>query len=165
MKIKSKLVQTLLAAMVSIFGVLSSHAQEHLNSFKFKTGDTLPQSGILKPGEGLKSKNGQHVALLQKDGNFCLYKVDEKAEFGVQFVHCTMTVGDADKQGAFLGMQNDGNLALYNSKKAHLWSTDTYQGSEEQKGRRLVMQDDGKLILYSRNNQVAIYDFQKGRLY
>lgn len=121
------------------------------NLVRMRAGDTLPTSGILIPGEGLKSKNGQYVAVLQRDGNFCLYKVDEKAEFGVQFIHCSDTVGDTDKQAVLLNMQNDGNLVLTNSKKAPIWSTDTYRGGDEKQGRRLVMQDDGKLLLYSRS--------------
>ena len=87
-----------------------------MTGFTFK-GNTLPQSAALKASEGLKSNNGQYIAVLQKDGNFCSYKVDKNAESGVQFIHCTMTVGDEDKRGTFLGMQNDGNLVLYNSKK------------------------------------------------
>jgi len=162
---KSKLSQILLVVFVGLIGVLSANAQNmNMDGFVYKNGNTLQQSGILKQGEGLKSKNGKYAAILQKDGNFCLYKLVEVGKSG-EFIHCTLTVGDTDKQGSFLGMQNDGNLALYNSKKAHLWSTNTYQGSEPQKGRRLVMEDDGKLILYGRDNKTAIYDFQKGRLY
>ncbi len=162
---KTKLGQMFLVAIVGLIGVLSANGQKmNMDGFVYKNGNTLQQSGILKQGEGLKSKNGKYAAILQKDGNFCLYKLVEDSKSG-EFIHCTSTVGDTDKQGSFLGMQNDGNLALYNSKKGHLWSTDTYQGSEAQKGRRLVMEDDGRLILYGRDNKTAIYDFQKGRLY
>jgi hypothetical protein len=38
-------------------------------------------------------------------------------------------------------MQQDGNLALYNSGNAHLWSTDTYRGGNDKQGGRLAMYD------------------------
>ena len=75
-----------------------------------------------------------------------------------------MTIGSADKKGAVLTMQQDGNLVLYNAKGGHLWSTDTYRGGDEQVGARLAMYDDGKLILLSKVER-PIYDFEKGRLY
>ena len=163
---KTKLGQILLIAVVGLIGVLSANAQEHMNSFKFSRGNVLQSGESLGPGEGLRSPGLKYAAVLQRDGNFCLYKLDPKAKYGNQFVKCTMTVGDKDKQGATLTMQKDGNLALYNAKGEHLWSTDTYSGGSEKEGQRLVMFDDeaAALILISRKDK-PIYNFQKGRLY
>ena len=160
---KTKLGQILLVAIVGLIGVLSTNAQEHMNSFKI-VGNTLENGKSLKPGEGIRSPKNQYAAVLQRDGNFCLYKLDPKAKYGNQFVKCTMTVGNESKKGATLTMQEDGNLVLYNAKGEHLWSTDTYRGGPEKEGGRLIMYDDGKLVLVSKTEK-AIYEFQKGRLY
>ena len=156
-----KLGQIVLVAIVGLTSVFYANAQEHVKSWKIVS-NTLENGQSLKPGEAIASKN--YIAVLQKDGNFCLYKLDSKAKYGNKFVKCTMTVGSEDKKGASLVMQKDGNLALYNSKGGHLWSTDTYRGGNEKLGGRLIMYDDGKLILLNKVER-PIYDFQKGRLY
>ena len=161
---KTKLGQILLIAVVGLFGALSADAQQmHLDGFNY-VGNTLENGRSLKQGEGIKSPNNKYVAVLQKDGNFCLYQLDAKNANRGNFIKCTMTVGAEDKKGAVLTMQQDGNLALYNAKSGHLWSTDTYRGGNDKQGGRLIMYDDGNLVLVSRSEK-AIWNFQKGRLY
>lgn len=155
----------LMAALVSVFGVLSSNAQEHLDSWKFPSRDTLQPNWALQAGNGLKSNNGKYVAVMQRDGNFCLYEVDKAAEYGVKFIHCANTAGN---KGAYIRMQNDGNLAIYNNVKEnkHLWSTDTYRGDKKtQVGKILTLRDDGRLVVIGWDNKTVVYDFQKGRTY
>ena len=158
----------LIAAAVGLFGMANVNAQEHMNSFQIVS-NALENGKSLRQGQGLRSPNNQYAAVLQKDGNFCLYKLDPSAKYGNQFIKCTMTVGSEDKKGAILTMQQDGNLALYNSQNKHLWSTDTYRGGIEKQGWRLIMSDDGNLALVARadpgKNEKPIWEFQKGRLY
>jgi hypothetical protein len=163
-KMKNKVNQILLIAIVGLFGVLSVNAQQmNLDGYKI-VGNTLENGKSLKQGEGIRSPKNTYAAVLQKDGNFCLYKLDSKNINRGDFVQCTMTVGSDDKKGAVLNMQTDGNLALYNSKSKHLWSTDTYRGGNDKQGGRLIMYDDGNLVLVSKTEK-AIWNFKKGRLY
>ncbi len=163
---KTKLGQILMIAIVGLIGVMSADAQEHMNSFKI-VGNTLESGQSLNQGEGIRSGPGnKYAAVLQRDGNFCLYKLDDKAKYGNQFVKCTMTVGDKDKQGAILTMQKDGNLVLYNAKGQPIWSTDTYRGGPDKQGGRLIVFDEGNMGVFNKSNpERAIWDFQKGRLY
>ena len=102
---KTKLGQILLIAIVGLIGVLSVDAQQmNLDGFNY-VGNTLENGRSLKQGEGIKSPNGKYVAVLQKDGNFCLYRLDAKNANRGNFIKCTMTVGAEDKKGAALNMQ------------------------------------------------------------
>ncbi len=156
----------ILASMACVAAI--ANAQEHMNDFRF-VGNVLANGQSIRQGQGIRSTNNQYAAVLQKDGNFCLYKLDSSAKYGNQFIKCTMTVGGEEKKGAVLTMQADGNLALYNSKNIHLWSTDTFRGGPEKQGWRLIMSDDGNLALVAKadpgKNEKPIWEFQKGRLY
>jgi len=145
---KTKITQILLILFVGLVGVFSVNAQYKIN--------TLEQGQTLRTNQGLRSENGQFNLLLQSDGNLCLYKN------GDTFIQCTST---NSKKPTNLQMQEDGNLAMYDAKKNHVWSTDTYRGSDDQKGGKLVLENDGNLVLYSVSGK-PIYDFNKGkRLY
>jgi hypothetical protein len=50
-----------------------------------------------------------------------------------------------------LVMQLDGNLVIYNSANAAVWSSNTFGNN----GARLVMQGDGNLVIYRTNNTAA----------
>lgn len=159
-----KTAKYLIGAIVGALCAVSVNAQQmNLDGYKF-VGNTLENGRELKQGEGIRSPQGKHVAVLQKDGNFCLYQLDPQNANRGNFVKCTMTVGADDKKGTRLTMQADGNLALYNAKSAHLWSTDTYRGGNDKQGGRLIMYDDGNLVLVSKSEK-AIWSFQKGRMY
>ena len=164
----SKFVRSILAFAIGAAGALSVNAQEHMNSFQIVS-NVLANGQSLRQGQALRSPNNKFAAVLQRDGNFCLYELVPSAQYGNKFIKCTMTVGSEDKKGAVLTMQADGNLALYNSKNQHLWSTDTYRGGIEKQGWRLIMSDDGTLALVAKAapgvNEKPIWEFQKGRLY
>ena len=88
-----KLGQILAVAIVSLVGVLSADAQQmNLEGFVYK-GNTLKQGESLTQGEGLMSSANGFVAILQQDGNFCLYKI-VKETGGGQYIHCTDTASD-----------------------------------------------------------------------
>lgn len=140
--------QILLVAIVGLIGVLSTNAQQmNLEGFVYK-GNTLKQGESLKSGEGLMSSAKGFVAILQQDGNFCVYRVDTKNRQRGDYVKCTDT-----NAGATLTMQEDGNLVLYNSEGGHLWSTDTYRGDENKKGFSVMMRDHGILTLDNKAGQ------------
>lgn len=154
-----------MAALVSVFGVLSSYAQETLDSWKFPSRDTLQPNWQLQPGSGLKSNNGKYVAVMQRDGNFCLYEVDRSNQYGVKFIHCSMTNGN---QGAYLWMRNDGNLIIHNNnrEKKELLNSNTGKGDKAtQVGKILKLRDDGRLVVIGWDNRTVVYDFQQGRTY
>jgi len=155
-----KLGQILAVAIVSLVGVLSANAQQmNLSGFVY-AGDTLGESKTLKVKNGLKSKNGQFVAVMQEDGNFCLYKMNN--EGGGDFIHCTMTNSDdVSKKGNFAWMSNDGSFKINNSKQVALWTSNT-GGDNSKKGKFMVLQDDGSLIIYGRDSRSKVYDFKKG---
>jgi len=121
-----------------------------------RTANKISNSALL-PGQALKSPNGIYEAILQSDGNFVVYKnyqnssvkpIWDTETYGrtVPVVSASMTPGgnfvlyDANNTnvwatwssgtGAFMIMQDDGNLVIYASDgKTPLWSTGTYQGS------------------------------------
>ena len=155
-----KLGQILAVAIVSLVGVLSANAQMNLSGFVY-TGDTLQESKTLKVKQGLKSKNGQFVAVMQEDGNFCLYKMNN--EGGGDFIHCTMTNSDdVSKKGHGAWMSNDGSFKIVTNRSAVLWSSNTGSDDNSKKGKFMVLQDDGSLIIYGRDNKSKVYDFKKG---
>lgn len=160
--------RVMLFAAFAAFSASNVNAQEHMNSYQIVS-NVLQNGQSIKQGQGIRSPNNQYAAVLQRDGNFCLYRIDPNSKTGNQFIKCTMTVGGEEKKGARLTMQEDGNLALYNSNNQHLWSTDTYRGSPDQKGWRLIMGDNGVLALVAKAppgvNEKTVWEFQKGRLY
>ena len=161
---KTRLSQILAVAIVSLIGVLSANAQQmNLSGFVY-AGDTLGESKTLKVKTGLKSKNGQFVAVMQEDGNFCLYKINNGG--GGDFIQCTMTSSaDVSKKGNGAWMSNDGSLKIVTNRSAVLWSSNTGTGDDNsKKGRFMVLQDDGSLIIFGRDNKSKIYDFKKGRM-
>lgn len=159
-----KLRTFILATVVGVFGTLGVSAHAAPLDSHTVISNILKNGETLQPGQAIRSGKNQYVAILQKDGNFCVYRLDAKDLNQGTFVKCTMTVGAKDKQAAKLVMQADGNLVLYNDGNQPLWATDTYRGGDDRLGKYLVMYDDGNLVLVSRTEK-AIWNFSKGRLY
>ena len=141
--------------------------QMNLDGYKvvgseLKSGETLNQGEMIQSGPNPALAA---VAVLQKDGNFCVYRLDPTNAKKGNFVKCSMTVGAPEKQTAKLVMQTDGNLAAYNSKGQHLWSTDTYRGGDHRMGERLVIYADGDLSLMSKAGNTVVWKFNGGRQY
>ncbi len=121
---KTKLGQFLLIAVIGLVGVLSASAQQtNLDGYRF-IGNKLKPGNSLKQGEGIRDEEKTLAAVLQKDGNFCLYKLDSKNINRGNFMGCTMTVGSEDKKGATLTLSETGMLELFNSKGKPIWSRD-----------------------------------------
>lgn len=109
----------------------------------------LSQGGYLTTNETLVSNNGCFFAVMQGDGNFCVYRGSGPAN----------TVGTAmwNSQSAqsagdfFLAMQADGNLCVYPGTPTSptggaLWHSGNAQSPASY---GLIMQDDGNLCVYS----------------
>jgi hypothetical protein len=95
------------------------------------------------------SANGKYRAVMQKDCNFVLYRVQDKK---------ALWASDTYKKGTqcFLVLQRgDGNLVLYDGQRKPLWATNRYENSPGV--RTLVMQDDGNLVLYKEGDQYAVW--------
>lgn len=101
---------------------------------------------ILKKGHRLTSENGQFYAILQEDNNFVLYRAADKNALWATHTSDTIV------KNAFLVLQDDGNLVMYNppfnpGKRSNpIWSTQT---NGKCHNPRLIMQDDGNLVLYN----------------
>jgi len=80
---------------------------------------------ILKKGQRLTSENGQFYAILQEDNNFVLYRAADKNALWATHTSDTIV------KNAFLVLQDDGNLVMYNpllnpdNHTNPIWSTKT----------------------------------------
>jgi exopolysaccharide biosynthesis protein len=97
---------------------------------------TMAAVAKIRGGSRLTSPNGSHIAVMQNDGNFVVYRTGAGAQWS------TRTWGNP---GAFLVMQADGNLVVYSAASRPLWHSGTY-GTD---GRRLTLRDDGNLVVYN----------------
>jgi hypothetical protein len=96
----------------------------------------------LTPGQSWQSCDGRFTLAMQTDSNLVLY------EDGVALWN-TGTVG---QDVAWVTMQADGNLVLYNTSQGAVWNSHTsgYEGSS------LAIQNDGNLVIYYKGS--AIWD-------
>jgi hypothetical protein len=98
-------------------------------------GSDLRPGESLKPGEFLRSANGQFQLTLQQDGNLVLNSIADS-----RLLFSSNTAGNAVSEAI---MQTDGNFVIYGFPAA-LWSTNTggYPASF------ITLQDDGNLVVY-----------------
>jgi|GEM_PF-1357211 len=89
----------------------------------------------LVAGDKLFSADGSFYALLQNDGNFCVYRTQ-----GNGFIWCNMNV----VVGVALEMRADGNLVAVNPSGQIVWTT----GLSSSKAVQLVLGNDGRLRLF-----------------
>lgn len=96
-------------------------------------GDSLWPNQSLRTHEGLKSKNGRVVVVLQTDGNCVLYGDGQP----LWWTGVRPGVNQAVMQG-------DGNFVLYKPDEGAVWASDTagYPGAF------LRLQDDANLVIY-----------------
>ncbi|MDF7774717.1 phosphatidylinositol-specific phospholipase C domain-containing protein [Sphingomonas sp. AOB5] len=109
------------------------------NSFVDASGtkhrDSLGTEEELKPGERLVSQNNAFEAVMQKDGNFVVYRDVDRCPMA-----STSTHGEASTRAV---LQYDGNFVIYAGTKP-LSHTDTANN----RAKRLTLQGDGNLVLY-----------------
>lgn len=111
--------------------------------------NTLKANQILKAGEKLVSANNAYMAIMQTDGNFCVYKyVNGKQS---SFVWCSMKYGFANGK---LKMQTDGNLCVYDSNDRFQWGSYQVKKYALRANYKLVLDNDGKLRIYNETGQI-----------
>jgi hypothetical protein len=120
---------------------------------KWRKAALLSAGQFLGTGRYLLADNGAFFAVMQDDGNLCVYKgspADKKA-----FVWGSAQVGGYQTAGGsyFAAMQDDGNLCVYKGSpadnKGFLWGSVQDGGYQTAGGSYFaVMQDDGNLCVY-----------------
>jgi hypothetical protein len=110
----------------------------------------LTQGGYLTTNQYLVSPNGCFFAIIQGDGNFCVYRGSGPANNGGALWCCASKARAAGDY--FVAMQADGNLCVYPGTPAHptggaVWCIADKARPAATYG--LYMQDDGNLCVYS----------------
>eukprot|EP01112_Ceratiomyxa_fruticulosa_P000037 TRINITY_DN1001_c0_g1_i4.p1 TRINITY_DN1001_c0_g1~~TRINITY_DN1001_c0_g1_i4.p1 ORF type:complete len:120 (+),score=14.64 TRINITY_DN1001_c0_g1_i4:807-1166(+) len=102
----------------------------------------ISSTGELKQDVHLKSETSGHYAVIQADGNFCVY-----TSGGVPIWASHTNQGG----GPFkLITQGDGNVCVYNAAATAIWASGSVTANVPVS---LVMQDDGNLVLYDSTAQ------------
>ena len=104
------------------------------------SGDTATATATLNPGDQLISRDGQHKAVMQTDGNFVIYNGSGGFTWALQTVNVPCCV-----PGRRAVMQGDGNFVIYNADGSAAWSTGSNNSNSPSK---IVMQNDGNLVVY-----------------
>ncbi len=105
-------------------------------SIDFSAPNTLPDDQFLYPGMQLTAANEPFKAIMQKDGNFVVYRTDIE-----QPLWATGTNGKSVLRAVCAG----GSLVLQDQFGSTVWTS----GSPTVHGSYLVMQDDGNLVIYT----------------
>lgn len=121
------------AANAPLWASYTVHTPDHLAYVN----TTLP-TGRLYPGQKISTADNRYKLILQPDSNLVLYSPNRP-------IWATSTDG---RQAAFLIMQGDGNLVLYDKQQRPIWYTRT----DGRGALRGVMQQDGNFVLYNNLN-------------
>jgi hypothetical protein len=70
----------------------------------------------LKSGDYIVSKSGKAYGLLQRDGNFCVYRGARPGAKPSEALYCTLDKG-AGAGPFYAALQNDGNFCIYRGKE------------------------------------------------
>jgi hypothetical protein len=122
-------------------------AENAVSAEQALTNWTLGTNGVLGTNQYLTSPNGQFFAIMQGDGNLCVYKGSGPGD-NRGYVWCSMATAPGGQ--FFLTMQGDGNLCAYKGtgpgdNRGYLWCTmATASGGQF----FLAMQDDANLCVY-----------------
>jgi predicted heme/steroid binding protein len=102
-------------------------------------GADMQPGEVLRPGNSIRSPNGNYLWIFQGDGNLVLYKTFATAP------NAPLWASDTHGKPAWVCiMQGDGNLVIYDIDGNPLWSSGTHGNP----GSRFVMQDDGNGVIY-----------------
>ena len=99
--------------------VYSADRKQSLFSTKSEITCTASANTCLRSSQCLTSPNRNYRAIMQCDGNFVVYNRKDGKDTPI------WDTKSAGNGGAFLALQQDGNLVLYNSSNKPLWSSGT----------------------------------------
>ena len=111
--------------------------------------DTLHPNEFLFINQMLTSPSGEHVLILQSDGNLVLYEKMPLVDGNVSLdpIWATDTF---DQDAWYATMQADGNFVICNRGSEILWESGTNKA-----GSFLLLRDDGKLVI---NDVTAVWE-------
>jgi len=90
------------------------------------------------PGQSIDTADRRFHLILQRDGNLVFYSPSR----------ALWSTGTNGRQTAFLAIQPDGNLVLYDRSGVALWASSTTRSGPT----RLIVQQDGNLVIYNQQN-------------
>lgn len=123
-------------------------------------------AGYLFDHEKISSPNGNHVLVMQKDGNLVLY--DSKC--GVAPKCALWHSGSYREEGRyFMAIQPDGNLVVYKgsppaSSEMAIWSSQTFGALDNY---FLAVQNDANVVIYRgtpMNTRGAVWSSKTGKI-
>ena len=129
----------------------------------------LFQDEILKVGEKLVSPSGRYTAIMQTDGNFCVYN-DYESNSALAANHDGYQFGTAQDggykpevaDGYFIKMNYDGNLMLFKESKL-IWGSKESGGYRGGRGSwKASLEDDGSIRVYN-HGEVKFATWTSGR--
>lgn len=94
----------------------------------------------LTPGHSWRSQDGRFTLSMQTDSNLVLYEGDT----------ALWNTGTVGQHVAFMIMQADGNLVLYNTSEKAVWSS----GTPGYETASLAIQNDGNLVIYYKSRAI-----------
>jgi hypothetical protein len=116
-------------------------------------GSTLSAGQDLTVDQALFSPSNTYFAVLQPDGNFVVYPVQQGEDYESSG-SALWSTGTFGQPSTSLDMQGDGNLVLYAGGTA-IWFTSTPTSPDDS----LAMQDDANLVVY---NSAAVPQWSRG---
>jgi hypothetical protein len=105
----------------------------------------LAMNQRLNAGDQLESSNGAFFAIMQTDGNLCVYRKSAGSNAQSNALWCLTNYGP----GCFAILQSDGNFCVYQNdvtRDGYRWGSQKTSGGGQ---FFLVLQDDGNLCVYT----------------
>ncbi len=115
---------------VPIWSINFTQVPDHLSYV-----NTELHPSALYPNQSLETANRKYKFVLQTDSNLVLYSNSQPI----------WNSGTSGRNAAYLVLQPDGNLVLYDANGFALWHTNTFKGGIS----KLAIQPDGNLVLYN----------------
>lgn len=117
--------------------------------------NTLYQGQTLKNNQKMVSANQKFMAVMQSDGNFCVYKYNNGKQGGFVWGSYQTKVKYSLGANYYLIMQKDGNLCIYNKSKKFMWGSYQVKQYGLTTGCKLVLTNGGKLNILNAKESVV----------
>ncbi len=117
---------------------------------------TAKSNAFLRASQCLSSPNCNYRAIMQSDGNFVVYRKESGKEVAV------WNSQTARNNGAFLALQQDGNLVVYSSASKPLWNTVT--SAAPFTDYKLSLDNNGVLTLTRKYDNKARWTSTSGKI-